>query len=369
MPTLKDLGNGFNQVGLTAEDVTQQNATEQVKNQLGLADLINKLQQAPVDLEIKKIDQALKGNQLLQIDVDNEKKRVDLEAAKSTAFRDQAKFINEQIINIHKGFQQDFKVGEAMAATLGATSHDNKDGTVSVILPGNKSIQFNPYKISDPEKIANLEGQRRDDWQQYAKAFGTQAESFKKLESASTLGTAQGDIGMIFAYMKLLDPNSTVREGEAAQAQQAPGVPTQILNMYNRALTLDAPFFGPVGSLTRKNFIDTGKVFYDGAKEIVGAQAKAIAETAPMDNLNPKKILLPVGGVNFYDEILGQQPATTPALTNTPQPQKPGPISAGFNSTGNRPGTGTAPQPTKSLNDILNSNLLPQFKGRSNGSR
>lgn len=49
--------------------------------------------------------------------------------------------------------------------------------------------------------------------------------------------TAAGDLSLIFAYMKILDPNSTVREGEFANAQNTAGVPGQIVNAYNKALS------------------------------------------------------------------------------------------------------------------------------------
>ena len=41
---------------------------------------------------------------------------------------------------------------------------------------------------------------------------------------------------MIFAYMKMLDPGSVVREQEFANAQNAAGVPDQVRNAYNKAL-------------------------------------------------------------------------------------------------------------------------------------
>lgn len=48
--------------------------------------------------------------------------------------------------------------------------------------------------------------------------------------------TASDDIGMIFSYMKMLDPGSVVREGEFANAQNSGGVPDQVVNAYNKAL-------------------------------------------------------------------------------------------------------------------------------------
>lgn len=48
--------------------------------------------------------------------------------------------------------------------------------------------------------------------------------------------TAQDDIALIFAYMKMLDPDSVVREGEFATAQNATGVPDQVRNQFNKVM-------------------------------------------------------------------------------------------------------------------------------------
>lgn len=45
------------------------------------------------------------------------------------------------------------------------------------------------------------------------------------------------DIGLIFSFMKVLDPGSTVREGEFANAQNSGSIPTSIYNAYNKALS------------------------------------------------------------------------------------------------------------------------------------
>lgn len=49
--------------------------------------------------------------------------------------------------------------------------------------------------------------------------------------------TPQDDIALIFGYMKMLDPTSVVREGEFATAQNAAGIPDNIKNMWNKALS------------------------------------------------------------------------------------------------------------------------------------
>jgi hypothetical protein len=61
------------------------------------------------------------------------------------------------------------------------------------------------------------------------------AQSYARINA--TQDNAAGDLSMIFAYMKMLDPGSVVREGEFANAQNAAGVPDQVKNLYNRAAT------------------------------------------------------------------------------------------------------------------------------------
>lgn len=49
-------------------------------------------------------------------------------------------------------------------------------------------------------------------------------------------GSGAADISLVFAYMKMLDPTSVVREGEFAQAANAGGVPAHVMNMYNNLI-------------------------------------------------------------------------------------------------------------------------------------
>lgn len=62
--------------------------------------------------------------------------------------------------------------------------------------------------------------------------FITVKNAYQKVAGAEN--TAAGDLGLIFNFMKILDPGSTVREGEFANAQNSAGVPDQIKNIYNK---------------------------------------------------------------------------------------------------------------------------------------
>ena len=63
------------------------------------------------------------------------------------------------------------------------------------------------------------------------------APALAKIKESAKLGTGQGDIGIIYGFMRLQDPGSTVREGEYATAQNSAGIPDQVRQLYNKALS------------------------------------------------------------------------------------------------------------------------------------
>tara|TARA_R110002167_G_scaffold183182_3_gene383613 strand:+ start:143 stop:1228 length:1086 start_codon:yes stop_codon:yes gene_type:complete len=70
--------------------------------------------------------------------------------------------------------------------------------------------------------------------------FQDQSKAFKDVNAAygrilSNDPTPAGDISLIFQYMKMLDPRSTVREGEFATVQNAGSIPEKLWARYNSA--------------------------------------------------------------------------------------------------------------------------------------
>jgi len=63
--------------------------------------------------------------------------------------------------------------------------------------------------------------------------------AYSGIEAAATSEQPSGasDMSMIFQYMKMLDPGSTVREGEFANAQNTGTVPQRVWNKYNQMVT------------------------------------------------------------------------------------------------------------------------------------
>jgi hypothetical protein len=63
--------------------------------------------------------------------------------------------------------------------------------------------------------------------------------SFDAMVQAGTLESGAGDIAIVYNYMKLLDPGSTVMQGEYATAENATGVPDRFIAQYNKLLEGD----------------------------------------------------------------------------------------------------------------------------------
>ncbi len=60
------------------------------------------------------------------------------------------------------------------------------------------------------------------------------SNAYERLRSVEK--TPAGDLSLVFSYMKMLDPGSTVREGEFATASNAGDVSDRIYNLYNRLI-------------------------------------------------------------------------------------------------------------------------------------
>jgi hypothetical protein len=94
-------------------------------------------------------------------------------------------------------------------------------------------------KAADELKLDPAATKLRTEFNQLpeVKTFNEVDATYRKMQSLSENPSPAGDIALVFSFMKLIDPGSTVREGEQAQARNAAGVPDQVRNQYNRLLS------------------------------------------------------------------------------------------------------------------------------------
>ena len=98
-------------------------------------------------------------------------------------------------------------------------------------------IAGGPQDPAAGENRIRNERELRREYQGATQEYRTVRQAFQKVEASLAQGTGIGDVGGIFGVMKIFDPGSTVREGEAATVQNSGGVPESIRGLYNRVVT------------------------------------------------------------------------------------------------------------------------------------
>jgi hypothetical protein len=68
------------------------------------------------------------------------------------------------------------------------------------------------------------------------KSFSAQSTAYGRVLASVNDPTPAGDLALIFNFMKVLDPGSTVREGEFATAAQSGGVDDRVRALYNQVV-------------------------------------------------------------------------------------------------------------------------------------
>ncbi len=112
-------------------------------------------------------------------------------------------------------------------------------------------------------------------------------ESFNTMQTTAEQDSASGDISFIYAYMKMNDPTSTVREGEFATAQNAAGIPEAIRNMYNKALS------GTRLSKEQKaSFLKTAGGIYDRQLQEQDKENERFSRLATRSGFDPQDVVI-----------------------------------------------------------------------------
>jgi len=114
------------------------------------------------------------------------------------------------------------------------------------------------------------------------------AAAYNKIQSAAKYDKdPAADMSLIFNYMKMLDPGSTVREGEYANAKNTTGIPDQVLNSYNQART--GTLLNPV---QRKQFLNQSKDMYIAQMDVQNKVDSQFRDIAKKSGIAPEDVVL-----------------------------------------------------------------------------
>ena len=157
----------------------------------------------------------------------------------------------------------------------------------------------------------------------FRKEYSDQTKGYQEVKSAygrilavsdpkSPDEEAAADLALIFNFMKMQDPGSTINSGEFANAQNAAGVPDRIKNMYNKLIT-----GGRLNPSQRNAFKGQAKNLYEVAGQNEAIVRKGIERIATGYGLKTENI--------FYTptEVAPAAPATVPAAAPTPAAPQP----------------------------------------------
>lgn len=135
--------------------------------------------------------------------------------------------------------------------------------------------------------IFQAEGALRDDFTKNTQTFTKVRDAYNTIKTAAAKPNAANDLSLIFAYMKMLDPNSTVREGEFANAQNAAGVPAQIQNQWNKLQSGER-----LNDDQRQQFLGSAEDLYKVSKQGYDQQISEYRNLAEGYGLDPNKSII-----------------------------------------------------------------------------
>lgn len=164
----------------------------------------------------------------------------------------------------------------------------------------------------------------RDEYNSASKEFVTVGDSYVRVTEAAKDPSAAGDLSMIFSYMKMLDPNSVVREQEFANAQNAAGVPDRVRAAWNKLLRGER-----LAPAQRADFLKQANKLYTGQKGRHEATVKKrYTDIAKRWNIDPNDV------VGDLDVGLPQASSEQSPPSGGPQP---GAVEDGYRFKGGNP--------------------------------
>ena len=117
------------------------------------------------------------------------------------------------------------------------------------------------YKDKDLKTKTQTELRKEFQGLDSVKSISMQVQAFGRVIASAEDPSAAGDLALIFNYMKILDPGSTVREGEFANAQNSGGVDDRVIALYNSL------FAGTrLSQVQRDDFINRASRLYSEAE-------------------------------------------------------------------------------------------------------
>lgn len=179
----------------------------------------------------------------------------------------------------------------------------------------------------EPKDIFEQSQKLRKEFTGLSGDFIKQRDAFGRVQASAKDPSAAGDLALIFNFMKVLDPGSTVREGEFATAQNSGSVPDSIRARYNKIISGER-----LTEKLRNDFVDRSTKLFASASKQHDKRVKQFTGVAQRAGLDPQDILLDLG--------LAEEEPQAEVAPSAPPTAPPAPQAGGEGTIATNPQTG-----------------------------
>lgn len=127
----------------------------------------------------------------------------------------------------------------------------------------------------------------RDEFVNQTKGFVEAQQGLARVEVGAAQDSGQGDVALIFGFMKTIDPTSTVREGEFATAENTGSVGQQLVGIYNKILTGDR-----LTPEQRQGFVDAARAQFETSRTAYDGTVAEYDRLAREFGLDPALVII-----------------------------------------------------------------------------
>jgi hypothetical protein len=139
-------------------------------------------------------------------------------------------------------------------------------------------------------KFFTEENALRKDFEKGAKDFIKVRDAYGRILASASDPSAAGDLALIFNYMKVLDPGSTVREGEFATAAASAGISDRIRAQYNKIVEGER-----LADTQRNDFVARAGKLYSSQLTQYQLHEDYYRKVAKQYGVNPENVVYPMG--------------------------------------------------------------------------
>ncbi len=163
------------------------------------------------------------------------------------------------------------------------------DPNTKQVIPGTTPKDLGTPSLEPAEQFKQEE-KLRAQHQNLAKDFVKIRDAQARIVESAKDPSAAGDLALIFNYMKVLDPGSTVREGEFANAQNSGSVDNRTRALYNQVTKGER-----LSPAMRKDFVNRADRLFKGQKAQYDKSSTQYKKLAKAYNLDPARVVLDLG--------------------------------------------------------------------------